>query len=478
MRRGRLSMLALASVAVTLLPGIDSAALVAQVPGPLAGAPVRGLATSDTLRLDLPRSVGLALERATPVLLGREAVRLTGSALLESYGRFLPDARTGAVAFSESGNLLLSSTALRASSASFYGAAWTLSTAVNVFNGLRDREHLRASLLERDGAQASLERAREQVTFDVTQAYYQVVLDRRLESVARATLDLSATRERQLTEQVSAGTRAPPDLYRQQAQTKFDEAALIDAVNRVRADEYGLLRRLREAPGRPHVIAEPPADTTPLDSAEFSVRALLGRALDARPDLAAARQHLAADTHELRVAEGARLPRVVMGFDWVRAGRVFDRETTGGVNQLNIDQKALVPQLFGQGYFVGSLGLSWDIFDRWRARLDIDRASAFAYRDRLAAEDLQLQVESEVQRAVDDYRSTADRFTASSSGLRSAEEAFAAVQGRYEAGLATFVDVLTAQSALTQSRALHEQAVTGLALQKAVLRYVAGTPPH
>jgi outer membrane protein len=443
-----------------------------------AAAPVpviaRGGPSSDTLRLDLDRSIALALERASAVLLGRESVRLSGSALLEAYGRFLPDARAGAGAFSESGNLLLSSTALRASSASFYGAAFTLSTGINLFNGLRDREHLRAALLEREGAQSSLERARQQVAYDVTQAYYQVVLDRRLESVARATLELSTTRERQLTEQVNAGTRAPPDLYRQQAQTRFDESALIDAVNRVHADEYGLLRRLREAPMRPRVIAEPPADTTPLEAAALSPRALLARALDARPDLAAARQRLEADAHESRAAEGARLPRVVAGFDWVGAGRVFDRETVGGINQLTVEQKGLLPQLGSQGYFVGSLGLSWDLFDRWRSRLDIDRAAAFTYRDRLAAEDLQLQIESEVQRAVDDYRSTRDRLTASAAGLRAAEEAFAAVQGRYDAGLATFVDVLSAQSALTQARALHEQSVTGLALQKAVLRYVAG----
>jgi outer membrane protein TolC len=38
------------------------------------------------------------------------------------------------------------------------------------------------------------------------------------------------------------------------------------------------------------------------------------------------------------------------------------------------------------------------------------------------------------------------------------------------------VDVISAQTALTQARSLREQALINFALQKAVLRYVTGAP--
>ena len=434
-------------------------------------------AADDTLRLDLAQSIALALTRATAVQVGREAVELSGAALLESYGRFLPDARIGTATYSESGTMLLSSTALRPSSAGFYGAAYGVSTSLNLFNGLRDREHLRAAMLERDGATASLARAQQQVAFDVTQAFFQVMLDRRLEAVARASLELSRTREQQLAEQISAGLRAPPDLFRQQAQTKFDESAVIDASNRVRADESILLRRIREAPMRPHVLVEAPIDTAPLDAARLEPTELLQLALRQRDDLRAAAARLAADGHEARVASGARWPKVVLGLDLLGSGRVFGHESINGVNQLTTEQSPLTRQLGRQTFAVASLGLSWDLFDRWRTRLDVERAAAVSTRDRLQAEDLRLQIEGEVQRAVDDYQAGTDRLAASVAALRAADEAYAAVQGRFDAGLATFVDVLSAQNALTQARALNAQAVIGLTLQKAVLRYVAGDPP-
>jgi outer membrane protein TolC len=51
------------------------------------------------------------------------------------------------------------------------------------------------------------------------------------------------------------------------------------------------------------------------------------------------------------------------------------------------------------------------------------------------------------------------------------------VQGRYDVGLASVVDVLTAQTSLTQARALREQSLAFMALQKAVLRYAVGDAP-
>ena len=98
-------------------------------------------------------------------------------------------------------------------------------------------------------------------------------------------------------------------------------------------------------------------------------------------------------------------------------------------------------------------------------------------RDRLGIEDLRLRIGSEVQTAIGNYRTAEQKLLATKVGLDAAQLAFDAVQGRFEVGLASVVDVLTAQTALTQARALREEAVENMALQKAVLRYAAGAPP-
>ena len=69
------------------------------------------------------------------------------------------------------------------------------------------------------------------------------------------------------------------------------------------------------------------------------------------------------------------------------------------------------------------------------------------------------------------------KLLATAAGLDAAQESFDAAQGRYDVGLASVVDVLTAQTALTQARALREEAIANMALQKAVLRFVSGELP-
>jgi outer membrane protein len=431
----------------------------------------------DTLQLDLNGSIDIALQNATPVQLGTDTVRLSGIALLESYGRFLPNVSTTVGGFDQRGLSLLSSTSLVAADAQFYGLAYQLSASVNLFNGFRDREHMRAMLSARDAASNSLDRAKQQVSFDVAQSFYQVVLDRRLASVADANLALSKGREEQLTEQVRVGTKAPPDLYRQQAQARADEVAVIDAKNRVDNDEDALLIRLRLDRRNAFAIVEPAPDTTRLDATSLDITALDHQALRARPDLLAARNRITADAHEMQSAHGEFLPQLALRFDYVGSGRVFGRELVGGKDQLNIDQRSVGSQLGDQRYGVLSLGASWNLFDGYRAKFDVERAAVAADRDRLNVEDLQLRIGNELATAIGNYRAADQKLVATAAAVDAAQQAFDAVSGRYDVGLASVFDVLTAQTALTQARALREQSIANMALQKAVLRYTSGQSP-
>ncbi len=431
-------------------------------------------ARDDTLRLDLNRSIELALQNATPVQLGTDTVRLSGIALLESYGRFLPNIQTSVGSFDQRGLSLLSGTALTAADAQFYGMQYTLSASVNLFNGFRDREHMRSMLSARDAASNSLDRARQQVSFDVAQAYYQVVLDRRLASVAQSNLALSKAREDQLAEQVRVGTKAPPDLYRQQAQARADEVAVIDANNRVDNDENALLIRLRIDPQQSHAFIEPTPDTTRLAAADLNLTTLNSQAQRVRPDLLAARNRITTDHHDMEAAHGEYLPQIALRFDYIGAGRVFGREIVDGKDQLTTDQRSFGSQLGDQRYGVLSLAASWNLFDGYRAKFDVERAAVAADRDRLNVEDLQLRISGELQAAIGNYRAADQKLTATASAVDAAQQAYDAVAGRYDVGLASVVDVLTAQTALTQARALREQAITNMALQKTVLRYASG----
>ncbi len=165
------------------------------------------------------------------------------------------------------------------------------------------------------------------------------MLDRRLLSVAQGNLELSRARESQLAEQVRIGTKAPPDLYRQQAQARADEVAVIDAQNRVQNDETAVLTRIRVDATRPYTFAEPAVDTARLSPTDLDLDTVLRRALAARPDLISAQNKASADEHDMQLARGELLPQLALRFDYAGNGRVFGHEVVDGKDQLTIAQR-------------------------------------------------------------------------------------------------------------------------------------------
>jgi outer membrane protein len=443
--------------------------------GALGAQAPRGSA-ADTVHLTLQQSLDRAEHLSTEVLVSADSLRLSGARVLEAYGAFLPGATAGAYALSAQGTTFLSGTALQAAQAGWYAAQYQVSTALNLFNGFRDRAALKASGFLRDAAGFSLEQARQHIAFDVLQSYFQIVLDHALVAVAVSNLDLSRSRQSRLEGQVQVGFRSPPDLFRQQAQTASDEASVIDIQARTQSDLVALLRRLRLEATREYSVLDPPLDTTPLPPDSLDRDKLVARALAGRPDLLAAQSRASAADAAVAQATGEYLPQVVLGADFAVFGRNYEWDRLNGADQLTASQRALGSQLGSQGLGLVSLGVVLPIFDRFETRFDVERARATSHLSTLAAEDSRLQVLGDVREATDDYAAGVEKLRATDTALASAQEAFDAVSARFDVGLGIFLDVQAAQTALTATRAQRAAAAVNLMLRKQVLRYVTGMP--
>jgi outer membrane protein len=433
-------------------------------------------APADSIHLTLQESLARADRLSTDVLVATDSLRVSGARVLEAYGAFLPAAGLGAYALSSQGNTLLASTALQPVQVGWYSAAYQVSTALNIFNGFRDRANLKAANFLRDASGFSLEQARQRITFDVMQSYFQIVLDHELSAVAKSNLALSRSRQAQLEGQVQVGTRSPPDLFRQRAQTATDEAAVIDIDARSQSDLVGLLRRLRLEATRDYSVQNPQLDTAALPGDSLDMNLLAARALANRPDLLGAESRKSAADANLDRAKGGYLPQVVVGASFGVFGRDYEWERQNGVSQLTTPQRAIGPQLDSQGLGTVTLGVVWPIFDQFQTRFDVERARATAHISTLAAEDSRLRVLGDVRQATDDYRAAVEKLRASETGMASAQEAFDAVSARYDVGLGQFLDVQVAQTALAEAQSQRAVAAVNLVLRRQVLRFVTGIP--
>ncbi|MFL5815069.1 MAG: TolC family protein, partial [Bdellovibrionia bacterium] len=89
--------------------------------------------------------------------------------------------------------------------------------------------------------------------------------------------------------------------------------------------------------------------------------------------------------------------------------------------------------------------------------------------------EVELQTIADVRIASDDYRIAQQQLKSAETGLKAAKEAFQAVSGRFSVGAASFLDVLTSQTALVQAQSNQAQAVINLKLREKALAYATGT---
>lgn len=429
------------------------------------------------LTLTLDSAVALALRVATPVQQGQFSSAIAGTELTRGYGALLPSVSVGGARTVLTGNTLVGSRALVPWDTRFETMGYQLSTSLNLLGGLTAYPAIKSAEYTRNAYDLSLERTRQSVALDVSEAYLQTVLDSQLVAIARQNSAVSQQRVDQLQELVKVGKRAPADLYRSQAQASADESAVYDAVNRQRADQIALLQRLHIDPQRPVSLPAPALDTTNVDQRYLDTLALVSEALQRRSDFQATQSEVDATRWGIRRASNEALPTLSVGFTLFSTGRVFDRALQDGVNQITTTQSPLADQVGEQGTTILSVGLGYNFFDLFRSRLDAQEARVAYSSAELTASDVQRQVAGDVARGISEYGVAVQRLASTASGLASAQAAYDLVSGRFEVGFSSIVDLLTAQVALFQARSLRAQAVIQLSLAKRALAYAVGLTP-
>ncbi len=300
------------------------------------------------------------------------------------------------------------------------------------------------------------------VVLDVEQAYFQYVATRSLLTAQETTYqealrNLEAAEERH---RVGLATVGDVLLARTSAsQARLDMETTEGALQTTRG---ALALSVGLPANTPYDIA-PPDTTFPVEILVDSVSALIGQALDSRPDLnasAAAVQQAQARIKQLRAD---RLPALTLGGS---ANRTYLRTLPRGGNSYQLN-----------------LGLSIPIFAGFSRAYDQVQAEAQAEAAAARYDALQQQVVFEVYSSYYTLQTAARRVRTASDLLASAEQSEQVALGRYRAGAGTVLDLLSAQSALASARAqqvqarwIWQSALAQLAHDTGVLGSGGGTP--
>ncbi|MFN8548553.1 MAG: TolC family protein [Candidatus Eisenbacteria bacterium] len=192
---------------------------------------------------------------------------------------------------------------------------------------------------------------------------------------------------------------------------------------------------------------------------EESVEAFLERAREARPELAAARADLERARAEVRKTKAEGYPEL---------------RARGSVGRLYPDSPDR-----GQSTHAGSIGLSLPLFTGFAHHYDVREAEASARAAAARAEGTEQAVVMDVWTAYFNLKTAAQRLRTTDELLESATQSHEVAQGRYQSGVGSILDLLNAQTALENARAVSVGARADWFIAVAELSYAAGTlaPP-
>ena len=289
-------------------------------------------------------------------------------------------------------------------------------------------------------------------------AYYDVLLAAQQITVHEASVNLLQKELEDQQRRYDAGTVPHFNVLRAEVAVANERPALIQARNNYRITKNNLSNLLGY--NLPREIWEdiPLNLTDTLDAAPYQVDlpAAIQQALARRTELVAARK--TAELQRLNVvnAKAGYKPTVqaFAGYNWVNS-------------QFSTDVGEDI-----RGWNAGGQ-LSWNIFDGMLTHGKVVQARALYDKAKTDLDDQARQIELEVRTAYSDFIEAREVLESQQKVQEQADEALREAKARADAGTSTQLDVLDAETSLTQARttqiqALHDYAAARARLERAI----------
>ena len=206
--------------------------------------PAREISFDEALRL--------GLERNTTLRQVANAAEASDLAVSQARATFLPDL-AASISPTQRYGLSFDQTTGRLEQESTQSLDASLSANLNLFNGFRDQASLDRARVQREAGEHSLERARQDVLFNVANQFLQVLLANELVGIQQENLEADRAQRDRIEQLVEAGARARADVLQQEAlvaervRDDYEVALLaLKSLHRVDGTADELRRDVRE----------------------------------------------------------------------------------------------------------------------------------------------------------------------------------------------------------------------------------------
>ncbi len=329
----------------------------------------------------------------------------------------------------------------------------------SIYEGGRMRSALRSAKLTREQAMQNYQTVVADTLTEVRAIYYDILLAAQLIVVQEASVKLLQQELDDQKRRFEAGTVPRFNVLRAEVEVANARPKLIRAKNSYRVAKNNLANLLGyDLP--PGVWEDLPLQLAGKLEAEpytLDLTAAVQQARERRPELSTLRTAEKLRREEIVNAQAGALPSLQAFVGFGSQNTRFSTDLTRDISGWNAGAQ-----------------LSWDLFDGELTKGKVSEARARLQRAEVELDDVARRVEIEVRTAYSNFIEAQEVLESQKKVQEQAEEALRLANARSEAGTGTQLDVLNAQTALTEARTTQIQALRDYSVARVRLERAAG----
>lgn len=321
----------------------------------------------------------------------------------------------------------------RNSSGQERGSQGSVSISQNLYTGGSLSNGIKVAKLGLDNSLEDQRKAKQQLTYDVKSAYYQVWLDVQLVKVQQASYANLTQHYQQMKTFYQAGTKSRYDVLQAEVNCQSIKPQLIQAQNTLAIDKLKLATKIGIDKDRQFTVGDEASNIKLPEKVEIAIQDTLDQAYKNRPEL---RKIL--NTNEINKAQ----TQVDM------AGYKPKVNLTGaytGYNATDYDFSDLTK------YWSLTLGVTGNFFDGFKTPATVAKDKNTEAKGLLNESNQQDTIRLDVQQGIQDLSADLETIAASQASIDLSKENLRLTQSRFNAGMSTTMDIMDAELALDKA---------------------------
>ncbi|MBR0286637.1 MAG: TolC family protein [Bacteroidales bacterium] len=340
--------------------------------------------------------------------------------------------------------------------------SFSLGANMTLFDGLATPRRIQLSKLNLEAATADLEKARDDVSVQVAQAYVQILYNYEIREVAARQVSIDSLQVERLQGLYNTGRASAAEVSQQKATLAQSRVTLIQAENNIRTSLL-TLAQLLEFPSwegfsvvRPHVSVT----STLLPDPEE----IYAEALGVRPAIRAEKLRLEGAQKQIQIAKASYYPTLSFG-GGIGTNYYTTFATQGFWDQLNSNFSKYI-----------SLNLSIPIFNKFSVRNQVRNAKLQYRSQQLQLLRTEHNLYKEIQQAWNAAIASQAKHAASLEAAAAAEDAFELTKAKYENGKATITEFNESLTRMVKAQSDSVQATYECLYQTSLVEFYRGRP--